>query len=96
VAPIYFSPRLLCRLDLAFNANSTSWRIASEHPAASVVLVDELDRTVERCAFGRCQTRNNRTVVSRLILFNFRQIRQCKPLFAGRISESIVKRDYFQ
>jgi hypothetical protein len=30
VAVIYFSPRLLCRFDLAFSANSTSWRIASE------------------------------------------------------------------
>ena len=27
---VYFSPRLVCRFDLAFSANSTSWRIASE------------------------------------------------------------------
>ena len=29
-------------------------------------------------------------------LFNFRPIEQRKPLFAGRISETIVKRHYFQ
>ncbi len=39
---------------------------------------------------------NNRTIFSRLMLFNFRQIEHGKALFAGRIRESIVKRDYFQ
>jgi hypothetical protein len=50
VAIVYFSPRLLCRFDLAVRAISIRRRIASErkglHPAASVVLVDELDRRV--------------------------------------------------
>jgi hypothetical protein len=35
VAVIYFSPRLLCRFDLAISANSTSWRIASEREGLS-------------------------------------------------------------
>jgi hypothetical protein len=32
---VYFSPRLLCRFDLALRANSTSWRIASEREGLS-------------------------------------------------------------
>jgi hypothetical protein len=35
VAVVYFSPRLLCRFDLALSANSTSWRIASEREGLS-------------------------------------------------------------
>src|SRR5262249_603604 len=31
----YCSPRLLCRLDLALSANSTTWRIASEREGLS-------------------------------------------------------------
>src|SRR5271166_5948554 len=35
VAVIYFSPRPLCRFDLALSANSTNWRIASEREGLS-------------------------------------------------------------
>ena len=51
----------------------------------------------------RGQIRDRRTAndqskvaVKCLTLFNFRHIEQRKALFAGRIGEMIVKRDYFQ
>jgi hypothetical protein len=51
----------------------------------------------------RSQTRDLRTAndqskvaVECPALFNFRHIEQRKPLFAGRISQTIVKRHYFQ
>ena len=53
--------------------------------------------------FCRGQIRDRRTAndqskvaVKCLTLFNFRHIEQRKALFAGRIGEMIVKRDYFQ
>ena len=62
-----------------------------------------VDELVQSYALCRGQTRDRRTAndqskvaVKCPTLFNFRHIEQRKPLFAGRISETIVKRHYFQ
>jgi hypothetical protein len=57
-----------------------------------------MNSTGEKVSARDRQTANDQSKVAVKCptLFNFRHIEQRKPLFAGRISETIVKRHYFQ
>ncbi len=62
-----------------------------------------VDELIESYSLCRGQTRDRRTAndqskvaVKCPTLFDFGHVEQGKPLFAGRISETIVKRHYFQ